>query len=86
MLARQPGLLACIVLILAVLVVFCIFPVIRLFVATLTNEAGRLDLSNIRHIMDRAVTENGHCLVAGIHHRHLRFLSSNAAKGSPFVT
>ena len=52
MLVRQPGLLLCIVAILAVLIIFCIFPVVRLFVATLTNEQGQLDLSNIRHIME----------------------------------
>ena len=47
MLLRQPGLLACIVAILAILVLFCIVPVVRLFLATITNQEGRLDLSNV---------------------------------------
>ena len=51
MLLRQPGLLACIIAILIILVVFCIWPVLRLLLATVTNAEGRLDLSNVRHIM-----------------------------------
>ena len=51
MLLRQPGLLACIFIILVILVIFCIWPVLRLLWATVTNAEGQLDLSNVRHIM-----------------------------------
>jgi len=51
MLLRQPGLLCCIVAILAILILFCIYPVLRLIIATLTNDAGQFDLSSVRHVM-----------------------------------
>lgn len=53
MLLRQPGLLMCIIAILAILIIFCIYPVLRLLVATMTNDAGQLDLSSIRYVMAR---------------------------------
>lgn len=52
MLLRQPGLLGCIVAILAILIIFCIYPVLRLLLATLTNDAGQFDLSSIRYVME----------------------------------
>ena len=51
MLLRQPGLFACIAAILIILIVFCIYPVLRLFLATITNADGHLDLSNVQHIV-----------------------------------
>ena len=51
MLLRQPGLLACIIVILVILVIFCILPIARLLFTTITNQDGRLDLSNVVHIM-----------------------------------
>ena len=52
MLLRQPGLFACIAIVLVILVLFCIYPVLRLFLATITNADGRIDLSNVEHIMN----------------------------------
>lgn len=52
-LLRQPGLLLCIVAILAILIVFCIFPVVRLFIATITNDEGHIDLATVRYVMEK---------------------------------
>lgn len=51
MLLRQPGLLLTIVAVLAILVIFCIYPVIRLFISTVTDLEGHLDLSSISHVI-----------------------------------
>ncbi len=51
MLLRQPGLLACIIVILVILVIFCILPIVRLLYTTITNQDGQLDFSNVVHIM-----------------------------------
>ena len=51
MLLRQPGLFACIIVILIILVIFCIWPILRLLLATITNQEGHLDLSNVQHII-----------------------------------
>ena len=68
MLLRQPGLLACIVAILIILILFCILPVVRLFLATITSQEGRLDLRNVEHIMTSTnfFTSLGHSLLLGI--------------------
>lgn len=51
MLLRQPGLLLTILVILAILIVFCIYPVLRLFVATVTNAEGQFDLASVVHVV-----------------------------------
>jgi len=51
MLLRQPGLLLTILVILAILVIFCIYPVLRLFVATVTNTEGRFDIGSVAHVV-----------------------------------
>lgn len=68
MLARQPGLLACIIAVIAILVLFCIYPVVRLFLATVTNDAGQLDLSNVSHIVSSTnfFTSLANSLVLGV--------------------
>ena len=68
MLLRQPGLLACIVAILIILVIFCIWPVLRLLWATITNAEGHLDLSNVQHIMTSTnfFTSLGNSLMLGV--------------------
>ena len=68
MLARQPGLLACIIAVIAILVLFCIYPVVRLFLATVTNDAGQLDQSNVSHIVSSTnfFTSLANSLVLGV--------------------
>ena len=68
MLLRQPGLLACIFIILVILVIFCIWPVLRLLWATVTNAEGQLDMSNVRHIMTSTnfFTSLGNSLMLGV--------------------
>ena len=68
MLIRQPGLLTCIVAVLAILVIFCIWPVIRLLWATITNQEGHLDLSNVRHIAESTnfFTSLGNSMMLGV--------------------
>ena len=51
MLIRQPGLFLCIAAVLAILIIFCIYPIIRLVIATVTNDAGAFDLSVIKRVM-----------------------------------
>ena len=51
MLLRQPGLLLTILVILAILVIFCIYPVLRLFVATVTNAEGKFDIGSVAHVV-----------------------------------
>lgn len=51
LLLRQPGLLITILLVLAVLVIFCIFPVVRLFIATVTDAEGKFDVTAVSHVL-----------------------------------
>ena len=68
MLIRQPGLLACIIAVLAILVIFCIWPVVRLFWATITNAEGHPDLSNVEHIISSTnfFTSLGNSMLLGL--------------------
>lgn len=52
-LLKQPGLVLTIVAILAALLLFCIYPVIRLFVVCVTNAAGQFDLSSILYVLQK---------------------------------
>jgi len=53
MLLKQPGLLATIIVILLILIVFCIYPIIRLLVTCITNESGHFDLSSITYVLKK---------------------------------
>lgn len=52
MLMRQPGLFLCILAVMLILVVFCIYPVLRLIIATVTDDAGQFDFSAIRRVVE----------------------------------
>lgn len=51
MLLQQPGLLALITVTLVLLVFFCIYPVLLVFIKTITDEAGNLDFSQAKEIL-----------------------------------
>ena len=53
MLLHQPGLFFCIIAILAILIIFCIFPIVRLLIATLTNDAGQFDLATVHRVIEK---------------------------------
>lgn len=53
MLLKQPGLLLAILFVFAVLILFCIYPVVKLFFSCLTNDAGQVDFSNIRYVFEK---------------------------------
>ena len=55
MLLKQPGLFTAIVIVFALLIIFCIYPVIRLFICTVQNDAGQLDFS----VLNKVVMETG---------------------------
>lgn len=53
MLLKQPGLVSIIVVILAILVLFCIYPVLRLLYTCVTNTEGRFDLSSVLYVLEK---------------------------------
>ena len=53
MLLRQPGLLFAILFVFAVLILFCIYPIVRLFISCLTDESGQLNLDNINYVFTK---------------------------------
>ena len=53
MLLKQPGLLFAIIFVFAVLVLFCIYPVVKLFFSCLTGENGQIDFSNIKYVFEK---------------------------------
>lgn len=50
---KQPGLFMTIVFVFAILILFCIYPVVRLFIACLTDSSGELDLSAIKYVFEK---------------------------------
>ena len=50
---KQPGLVAIIVVILAILVTFCIYPIVRLLVTCVTDANGKFDLSSIAYVLKK---------------------------------
>lgn len=53
MLLQQPGLLAIIAAILVILVVFCIYPIVRLLITCMTDTNGHFDLSSIQYVLKK---------------------------------
>ncbi len=53
MLLRQPGLLFAILFVFVVLILFCIYPLVRLFLSCITNASGEIDFSNIRYVFEK---------------------------------
>ena len=53
MLIRQPGLLFAIIFVFAVLILFCIYPIVRLFISCLTDKSGQLNLDNINYVFTK---------------------------------
>lgn len=49
----QPGLFASIIAILSILIVFCFYPIIRLLITCMTDQAGRFDLSSILYVIQK---------------------------------
>ena len=47
----QPGLFASIIAILSILIVFCFYPIIRLLITCMTDQAGRFDLSSRLYVI-----------------------------------
>lgn len=64
MLLGQPGLLSIIVIILAILVIFCIYPIVRLLITCMTDAKGNFDLSSIEYVLKK--TNIGTALVNSI--------------------
>lgn len=53
MLLRQPGLLLAILFVFAVLILFCIYPIVKLFMSCLTDAEGQINLDNIRYVFQK---------------------------------
>ena len=53
MLLKQPGLLFAIIFVFAVLILFCIYPIVRLFISCLTDKGGQLNLDNINYVFTK---------------------------------
>jgi len=53
MLLQQPGLVCIIVAILLILVVFCIYPIIKLLVTCVTDAEGHFDLSSVAYVLKK---------------------------------
>lgn len=53
MLLRQPGLFLAIVLVFAILILFCVYPVVKLFISCLTSEDGGIDLPMITYVLKK---------------------------------
>jgi len=53
MLLRQPGLLLAVLIVFAILFLFCVYPLIRLFISCLTDESGNINFNNIRYIFTK---------------------------------
>ena len=64
MLLGQPGLLSIIVIILAILIIFCIYPIVRLLITCMTDSEGNFDLSSIEYVLKK--TNIGTALVNSI--------------------
>ncbi len=53
MMLQQPGLLLAIAGILIVLIIFCIYPVVRLLISCMTDSEGNFDLSSIVYVLTK---------------------------------
>ena len=53
LLMKQPGLLFAIIFVFAVLILFCIYPIVRLFISCLTDKTGQLNLDNINYVFTK---------------------------------
>ena len=53
MLLKQPELLFAILFVFAVLIIFCIYPIVRLFISCLTDKSGQLNLDNINYVFTK---------------------------------
>ena len=53
MLLKQPELLFAILFVFAVLIIFCIYPIVRLFISSLTDKSGHLNLDNINYVFTK---------------------------------
>ena len=53
MLIKQPGLLFAIIVVFAILILFCVYPIVRLLISCLTDKTGRLDLGNISYVFTK---------------------------------
>ena len=53
LLMKQPGLLFAIIFVFAVLILFCIYPIVRLFISCLTDKGGQLNLDNINYVFTK---------------------------------
>ena len=53
MLIKQPGLLFAIIFVFAILILFCIYPIVRLFISCLTDKGGQLNLDNINYVFTK---------------------------------
>ena len=80
MLLRQPGLLACIVAILVILVIFCIWPNLRLLWATITNAEGRKNTGKVLPLKEKLYLNIGGRLVPATKRDVQQVVDKNAAK------
>ena len=53
LLMKQPGLLFAIIVVFAILILFCIYPIVRLFISCLTDKTGQLNLDNINYVFTK---------------------------------
>ncbi|MBO7663435.1 MAG: iron ABC transporter permease [Clostridia bacterium] len=53
MLMKQPGLLFAILVVFAILILFCVYPIVRLFISCLTDKTGQLNLDNINYVFTK---------------------------------
>lgn len=51
MLLKQPGLLATIIVILAILTIFCIYPIVRLLITCVTDVNGKFDMDSVKYVL-----------------------------------
>ena len=53
LLLKQPELLIAILFVFAVLIIFCIYPIVRLFISCITDKNGQIDFSNILYVFEK---------------------------------
>ena len=53
LLLKQPELFLAILFVFAVLILFCIYPIVRLFISCITDKNGQIDFSNILYVFEK---------------------------------
>ena len=53
LLLKQPELFLAILFVFAILIIFCIYPIVKLFISCITDKSGQIDFSNILYVFEK---------------------------------